>query len=68
LTSLGLAYLAASAPQKTGSVMQDTVQSAPVLPATPVTDGTASGNTPAGTVTTPSAEEAPSSKAKDIPQ
>jgi len=34
LTSLGLAYVASNAPKKSGSIMQDAVQSTPVLPAT----------------------------------
>ncbi|MDR0233306.1 MAG: preprotein translocase subunit SecG [Zoogloeaceae bacterium] len=34
LITLGLAYIATNAPKKSGSVMQDAVQSAPVLPVT----------------------------------
>jgi preprotein translocase subunit SecG len=56
VTSLSLAYLASSKPKTTGSVMQDTVNSAPV--SAPPTGSVEQGTSPAN----------PDSKAKDIPR
>ena len=61
-TSLSLAYIAAKKPKTTGSVMQETVQSAPASAPSgaPAVPGSDSGAVPAGAGS--------GSKAKDIPK
>ena len=56
LTCLALAYIASNAPKTSGSVMQDTVQSSPVVASEAAKNGEA--EKPAD----------PSSKAKDVPK
>lgn len=61
-TSLSLAYIAAKKPKTTGSVMQETVQSAPASAPSgaPAVSGSDSGAVPA--------DAGSGSKAKDIPK
>lgn len=55
-TSLTLAFIASEKPKSTGSLMQESVQSAPVSQA------------PSGSAETPAEQAAGASKAKDIPK
>ncbi|GHT93314.1 preprotein translocase subunit SecG [Betaproteobacteria bacterium] len=72
LTSLGLAYIASHTTKTTGSIMQDAVQSAPVLPVPiPSDDGAANGakqNAPQEGATVQDSQPASQDKAAGIPQ
>lgn len=70
-TSLGLAYIASHTTKSTGSIMQDAVQSAPVLPVVPSNEGSANGAEPSAPqegVATQDSQSAGQDKAAGIPQ